>query len=59
MGWTLDHTGPQMILTIKLSALAYDYFDGTVDKVRAGIAGRGAARELPPFAGRSPAGPRR
>lgn len=33
MGWTLDHTGPQMILTIKLSALAYDYFDGTVDKV--------------------------
>lgn len=35
MGWTLDHTGPQMILTIKLSTLAWDVYDGTAGKKRA------------------------
>ena len=28
MGWTLDFTGPQMILTIKLSSFAYNVSDG-------------------------------
>ena len=30
MGWSLDFTGPQMLLTIKLSALAYNLYDGSV-----------------------------
>lgn len=32
MGWTLDFTGPQMLLTIKLTSLAYNLFDGTHNK---------------------------
>ncbi|GLD95209.1 hypothetical protein PINS_up003851 [Pythium insidiosum] len=32
MGWTLDFTGPQMILVIKLTSFAYNYYDGVVDK---------------------------
>lgn len=32
LGWSLDFTGPQMILTIKLSSFAYNVYDGTVDK---------------------------
>ncbi len=28
MGWTLDFTGPQMVLTIKLTTAAIDYYDG-------------------------------
>eukprot|EP01112_Ceratiomyxa_fruticulosa_P016203 TRINITY_DN4860_c0_g1_i3.p1 TRINITY_DN4860_c0_g1~~TRINITY_DN4860_c0_g1_i3.p1 ORF type:complete len:484 (-),score=92.90 TRINITY_DN4860_c0_g1_i3:100-1551(-) len=28
MGWTLDYTGPQMLLTLKLSSLGFNYFDG-------------------------------
>jgi hypothetical protein len=28
MGWSLDITGPQMILTIKVTSAAIDYFDG-------------------------------
>ncbi|TMW63010.1 hypothetical protein Poli38472_005628 [Pythium oligandrum] len=32
MGWTLDFTGPQMLLVIKLTSFAYNYFDGVVDK---------------------------
>lgn len=32
MGWTLDFTGPQMLLVIKLSSFAYNYYDGVVDK---------------------------
>jgi lysophospholipid acyltransferase len=28
MGWSLDFTGPQMLLTIKLSAFAYNVADG-------------------------------
>lgn len=31
MGWTLDFTGPQMLLTIKLTSLAYSLYDGSVD----------------------------
>ncbi|RHY19658.1 hypothetical protein DYB30_004269 [Aphanomyces astaci] len=31
MGWSLDITGPQMLLVIKLTAFAYNYFDGVVD----------------------------
>lgn len=34
MGWTLDFTGPQMLLTIKLTSFAYSHFDGTVDMPR-------------------------
>jgi hypothetical protein len=29
LGWQLDFTGPQMILTIKLSSFAYNLYDGT------------------------------
>lgn len=32
MGWTLDFTGPQMLLVIKLTSFAYNYYDGVVDK---------------------------
>lgn len=28
MGWSLDFTGPQMVLTIKMTTLAINYFDG-------------------------------
>lgn len=28
MGWSLDFTGPQMLLTIKLTAFAYNVYDG-------------------------------
>eukprot|EP00904_Undaria_pinnatifida_P005433 jgi/Undpi1/2019/HiC_scaffold_12.g05405.m1 len=28
MGWSLDFTGPQMVLTIKLSSFAYNVWDG-------------------------------
>ncbi|CCI43023.1 unnamed protein product [Albugo candida] len=28
MGWTLDFTGPQMLLTMKLTSLAFNYSDG-------------------------------
>jgi len=28
LGWSLDFTGPQMILTIKLSGFAYNLADG-------------------------------
>ncbi|OQR92665.1 lysophospholipid acyltransferase [Thraustotheca clavata] len=31
MGWSLDFTGPQMLLVIKLTAFAYNYYDGVVD----------------------------
>lgn len=31
LGWSLDFTGPQMILTIKLSSFAYNVYDGVVD----------------------------
>lgn len=31
MGWTLDFTGPQMLLTIKLTTMAFNLYDGTVD----------------------------
>ncbi|KAH9101924.1 hypothetical protein AeMF1_021370 [Aphanomyces euteiches] len=34
MGWSLDVTGPQMLLVIKLTAFAYNYFDGVVDSKR-------------------------
>ncbi|KAG5188593.1 MBOAT, membrane-bound O-acyltransferase family-domain-containing protein [Tribonema minus] len=30
MGWSLDFTGPQMLLTIKLSAFAYNVADGRI-----------------------------
>ena len=30
MGWTLDFSGPQMLLTIKLSAMGYNLYDGAV-----------------------------
>lgn len=29
-GWTMDFTGPQMMLTVKLSAVAFSYHDGAV-----------------------------
>lgn len=32
MGWSLDITGPLMLMTIKLSALGFNVFDGTVDR---------------------------
>lgn len=32
MGWSLDFTGPQMILTMKLSMYAFDVYDGTLKK---------------------------
>ncbi|KAF1777658.1 Membrane bound O-acyl transferase, MBOAT [Phytophthora cactorum] len=35
MGWTLDFTGPQMLLVIKLTSFAYNYYDG-VKKVYEG-----------------------
>lgn len=28
MGYTLDFTGPQMLLTLKLTTFAFDYSDG-------------------------------
>jgi hypothetical protein len=28
LGWTLDFTGPQMVLTLKLSSIAFCYHDG-------------------------------
>jgi hypothetical protein len=31
MGWSLDITGPQMLLVIKLTSFAYNYYDGVVD----------------------------
>lgn len=34
MGWTPDYTGPQMILTIKLTSMAWNYYDGVVCKKR-------------------------
>lgn len=34
MGWSLDFTGPQMLLTIKLTSMAYSLYDGTVDAKR-------------------------
>lgn len=30
LGWTLDYTGPQMILTLKLTSIAYNLKDGLV-----------------------------
>jgi hypothetical protein len=33
MGWSLDFTGPQMILVIKLTSFAFNYYDGVVDRV--------------------------
>mmetsp|Transcript_37512 Transcript_37512/g.49427 ORF Transcript_37512/g.49427 Transcript_37512/m.49427 type:complete len:542 (+) Transcript_37512:178-1803(+) len=30
MGWSLDFTGPQMILCIKLTSFAYNYYDGKI-----------------------------
>lgn len=30
MGWSLDFTGPQMLLVIKLTSFAYNYYDGVV-----------------------------
>ena len=32
MGWSLDFTGAQMLIVIKLSSFAYNYYDGVVDK---------------------------
>lgn len=32
--WELDYTGPQMLLTIKLTSLAFNLHDGTSDKKR-------------------------
>lgn len=32
LGWDLDFTGPQMVLTMKLYALAYNLYDGQVIK---------------------------
>jgi len=32
LGWDLDFTGPQMVLTIKLSSLAYNLYDGQLLK---------------------------
>ncbi|KAF2076730.1 hypothetical protein CYY_001987 [Polysphondylium violaceum] len=29
MGWTLDYTGPQMILTLKLTSFAWNLYDGS------------------------------
>lgn len=34
MGWSLDFSGPQMLLTIKLTALAYNMYDGCVMKAK-------------------------
>lgn len=33
MGWTLDFTTMQMVITIKLSSFAFNYYDGNSDKV--------------------------
>lgn len=30
MGWTMDFTGPQMVLTIKLIMFAFDFHDGFI-----------------------------
>jgi lysophospholipid acyltransferase len=30
MGWTMDFSGPQMVLTIKLITFAFDYHDGAI-----------------------------
>lgn len=34
MGWSLDFTGPQMILVIKLTSFAFNYYDGVSEKVQ-------------------------
>jgi len=34
MGWSLDFTGPQMILCIKLTSFAYNYYDGKIGTPR-------------------------
>lgn len=31
MGWSMDFTGPQMLLTLKLTCLAFNIHDGSVD----------------------------
>lgn len=32
MGWTLDFTGPQMLLTLKLTSIGWNYYDGVANK---------------------------
>uniref|UniRef100_A0A7S1CCL7 Lysophospholipid acyltransferase n=1 Tax=Bicosoecida sp. CB-2014 TaxID=1486930 RepID=A0A7S1CCL7_9STRA len=32
--WELDYTGPQMLLTIKLTSLGFNFHDGTTDRAR-------------------------
>jgi len=32
LGWSLDYTGPQMLLTLKLSSLGWNYYDGVANK---------------------------
>ena len=44
MGWSLDPTGTQMLLTIKVTTLAWNYFDGAT----AAAAGRRTADAPPP-----------
>eukprot|EP00003_Mantamonas_plastica_P006565 TRINITY_DN1538_c0_g1_i1.p2 TRINITY_DN1538_c0_g1~~TRINITY_DN1538_c0_g1_i1.p2 ORF type:complete len:458 (+),score=121.13 TRINITY_DN1538_c0_g1_i1:636-2009(+) len=35
MGWSMDFTGPQMIITIKLTTFAYNYHDGQLSDAEA------------------------
>jgi lysophospholipid acyltransferase len=42
LGWSLDFTGPQMILTIKLSSFAYNVYDGSKHSEE-----EAAAKDLP------------
>jgi len=34
MGWTMDFTGPQMLLTLKLTTFAFDYHDGQIQRIK-------------------------
>jgi len=51
LGWDLDFTGPQMVITIKLYSLAYNLFDGEelAMKGKEGNIGR-ATKKCAPFA---------
>eukprot|EP01114_Cavostelium_apophysatum_P011080 TRINITY_DN2525_c0_g1_i1.p1 TRINITY_DN2525_c0_g1~~TRINITY_DN2525_c0_g1_i1.p1 ORF type:complete len:471 (+),score=106.65 TRINITY_DN2525_c0_g1_i1:139-1551(+) len=47
MGYTLDFTGPQMLLTLKLTTMAVDYYDGTKKEELKGYAKLMAVNRLP------------
>jgi len=42
LGWDMDFTGPQMVLTMKLYSLAYNLYDG--EQIRKGKEDRAAKK---------------